>query len=270
MKLKSLLHLLRHELYTNRKSLLVWAATIGGCAAMFASFGKLIVGNNDFVALLKSYPKGLLDAFGFNMNALTSFEGWMASEPFWFLSLLLGSFAGALGSTAIAREVDQKTGEFLFVTPFSRRQVFYSKAVSHFIQITTAAIVAAALSVIAGQLTMGTVNVRFLLLPCLAAYVASLSLCGVGYAITSVVNGERTALSIGVGVAIFSFLLNSLAGLDKSINWLAKLSVFHAFDVAKLAMGARFPITGTLLLLAIYAGGMVLGAELLARKNLTM
>lgn len=270
MKLKSLIHLLRHELYTNRKGLLVWGVTIGGCAAMFASFGKLIVGNNDIVALLKSYPKALLDAFGFNLNAFTTFEGWMASEPFWFLSLLLGSFAGALGSSAIAREVDQKTGEFLFITPYSRREIFYSKAVSHFLQITAAAVAAAALTVIVGQLTMGAVNVRFLLLPCLAAYVASLSLCGIGYAITSVVNGERTALSIGVGVAIFSFLLNSLAGLDKSINWLAKLSVFHAFDAGKLAMGASFPVLGTLVLLAIYAGGMVLGAELLARKNLMM
>lgn len=263
-------NIIRHEWFINRKSTLVWVAMIGGFLAMFAGFTSFITGNDQLGELLKSYPKALLDAFNFSPEAFSSFEGWMGSEPYAFFVLLLGIYAAVMASATIAREVDQKTGEFLFILPSNRRSIFYSKVVAQFALITVVFVVSLALGLIVGRAVAVVNNLGGLLLLFLSAYLIALASAGVGYAVTSLVNGERTALSVGIGFVVLTFLLNGLAGLDKAVSWLADFSVQHAFNGTRILAEKALPWPGVLVCLGIYAVGMVLGAELLARKNLSM
>ena len=74
MKLKW--SILRHELYLNRKTLLVWVLVMAGLMAIFAGFaGMVIESSEDLLVVLKAYPKALLDAFNFSTMSFASPEG---------------------------------------------------------------------------------------------------------------------------------------------------------------------------------------------------
>lgn len=264
-------NIIRHELFVNRKTLLIWTAIIAGLVAMFASFTPMIIeSGEDFAKLLESYPKALLDAFNFDANAFTSFEGWMASEPYLFLALLLSIFAASLAFTAVSREVDQKTGEFLFILPAGRRTIFYSKVFAHFVQITLAFVVSSTMALLMGRAVGEISNLAGLLWMLVSAYLTTLGVAGLGYALTPFINGERTAFSAGAGFVVLSFLLKSLAGMAESIRWMAELSIFQAFDSNQILTETALPLGASLLMLGMFAAGAIIGAEALARKNLSM
>ncbi|MGE5599797.1 MAG: ABC transporter permease subunit [Bacteroidota bacterium] len=262
-------HLFLEELYLRRFGFLIWFLVIAGFVAIFASYGKIMVNNKDLTEFFDQYPQQLMDAFNFDAELLTTYEGWMATEPYMFFALLLCIYAAMLASSTVAREVDQKTGEFLFSLPAERRRIYDAKAASHLVQYTLVGAASVLLAALIGEAVMGLENASGLVLNYLAAYLAALASAGIGYAITSFVDSERIALSGSIGFVVLSFLLNSFANLDKSIRWLAKLSIFHAFDPGTILAERTLPAGGVLLMLAICLGGFFLGREALARKDLT-
>ena len=60
----------------------------------------------------------------------------MGSEPYVFYVLLLSIFGILQAPGSISKELDQRTGEFLFSQPVSRPRIFLSKVPSGLTQLT--------------------------------------------------------------------------------------------------------------------------------------
>lgn len=269
MKLKW--SILRHELYLNRMTLLVWVLVMAGLMAIFAGFaGMVIESSEDLLVVLKAYPKALLDAFNFSTMSFASPEGWIASEPYLFLALLSACFAAVMAGSTVSREIDKKTGEFLFALPVTRRSIYYTKALSHLIMLTVVVILgaAAAYGVVAAGFEL--TNAGGLLLVLLSAYPVSLAAGGVGYLVTSLVDSEKNAMFIGIGFVLVSLFLKTMAAFGKSLEWLGNFSIFEAFDSNAILASGSLPVLGIVILVAIYVVGLIVGGEILVRKNLTM
>lgn len=263
--------ILRHELYLNRKTLLVWILVMAGLMALFASFtGMVIESSEDLLVALEAYPKALLDAFNFNAMSFASPEGWIASEPYLFLTLLLACFAAVMAGSSVSREVDKKTGEFLFALPAARRSIYYTKALSHLIMLTVVFIFGGAAAFGVASASAEVTNAGGLLLVLLSAYPVSLAAGGVGYLVTSLIDNEKSAMFIGIGFVLVSFFFKTMAAFSESLRWLAKLSIFEAFNPNAILASRAMPFWGIAILLAIYVVGLIAGGEILVRKNLTM
>lgn len=263
--------ILRHEIYLNRKTLLVWVLVMAGLMALFASFtGMVIESSEDLIVVLEAYPKALLDALNFNKMTFASPEGWIASEPYLFLALLLACFMAVMAGSSVSREVDKKTGEFLFALPATRRSVYYSKALSHLIMLTVVFIFGAAAAFGVTAASAELTNAGGLLLVLLSAYPVSLAAGGVGYLVTSLIDNEKSAMFIGIGFVLVSFFFKTMAAFSESLQWLANLSIFEAFDPNAILASRSLPFWGIVILLAIYVVGLIVGGETLVRKNLTM
>ena len=72
----------------------------------------------------------------------------------------------------------------------------------------------------------------------------------------------------GLGFVMLSFLLNSLAGLDESVSWLADLSVFHTLNPSAILAGRALPLVGSLVTVGMWLVGIVAATAILDRKNL--
>lgn len=264
----NILTYIKHELYINRKTLLVWTCIVASFSGLFAAFTDVIAGNEAMVDLVKNYPKALLDAFNFNIDSLDTFEGWMSTEPQMFFNLLLASFAALLAGTCIAKELDSRTGEFLFTTPGNRREIFLAKVIANFIQVLIVLLATSALTVGIGLVVSDITNMTGLLAMLTSAFIIALAASGVGYIITALYASDRSALSTSVGFVILSFLLNSLASLDKAISWLADLSIFNAFGPSDILEAQTLPLTASLIMIGIWIFGTVLGMEIVHRKDI--
>ncbi|KKT44230.1 MAG: hypothetical protein UW34_C0014G0002 [Parcubacteria group bacterium GW2011_GWA2_44_15] len=96
-------------------------------AALFPTIAKL---SEPYNKILETFPKSLLQAFGFE-GAFTGFESYMSAEHFGFvwpimLIFLIASFAGA----SISREIEKGTMEILLSLPVSRVKIFFGKYLS--------------------------------------------------------------------------------------------------------------------------------------------
>lgn len=263
--------ILRHELYLNRKTLLVWILVMAGLMALFAGFTSMVIeSNEDLIVVLEAYPKAFLDAFNFNAMSFTSPEGWIATEPYLFFVLLLACFGAVMAGTSISSEVDKKTGEFLFAIPATRRSIYYTKALSHFLMLTVVFIFGAAAAFVVVATSAELTNAAGLLLVLFTAYFVSLAAGGVGYLITSLIDNEKNAMFIGIGFVLVSFFFKTIAAFSESLQWMGNLSIFQAFDPNAILASRSLPFWGIAILLAIYAVGLVAGGEILVRKNLTM
>lgn len=257
-----------NELYRSRKSLLINSIVLALLMAVFAGFSDMVAGA-DFASLLRSYPESMLKAFNIDPDVIGTFEGWMAGEPYVMYVLILGILAAMMGSSTVAKELDQHTSEAVFTLPISRRALFLSKAASHLVLITVFALLSVASGLITGLVTADVADPGRVALMFAAGYLLSLAFAGVGYAVTSFLDSDRTAMSLSIGFVLVSFALNAVAEMGESIRWLANGSLFHLLDVTVIARGDGLPLLGSLIAALIYLAGLVGGVIVFTRRDIT-
>ncbi|MBB6480962.1 ABC transporter permease subunit [Spirochaeta isovalerica] len=119
------------EMKRNFKSFLIWSLSI--CGILF--FGMLFYPaiNADGLLLqmeaLFENPmmKGLLSAFGADLTSLASLTGFYVTYNSIYNVLLACIFVSIVAANLLAKEEAEKTAEFLYTRPVSRRSIFISK-----------------------------------------------------------------------------------------------------------------------------------------------
>lgn len=256
-----------NELYRSRKTLLVNSIVLALLMAVFAGFSDMVT-REDFVSLLKTYPQSLLEAFNIDPDIMGTFEGWMAGEAYVMYVLILGIVAAMMGSSTVAKEVDQHTSEAVFTLPVSRKAVFLSKAASHLMVITVSALLSTAASLITGFAVAHVAYPGRVALMFAGGYLVSLAFAGVGYAATSFLDSDRTAMSLSIGFVLISFTLNAFSGMSESIRWVANGSLFHLLDVTVIARGDSFPAVGALVSALVYLAGLFGGMLVFSKRDI--
>ncbi|WP_274364444.1 ABC transporter permease subunit [Paenibacillus thermotolerans] len=262
------LNLIKHEMLQNRRGWFIGALVIVGFLALLSSFADLYIDNEEMTKVIESFPPALLEGFGIDPSAFGSFEGFLSGQPYTFFVLLLGVFGAIWASTAIAKERDRETDEFLFSLPYSRASIYLSKAFAHWLQVTAIYIVSAAVVVAIGFTATEMSDPAAVLLILTGGYLISLAFSGIGFAVTVLLRTERDAMTAGIGLVIVSFLLNMLAGMDESIRWLSGLSLFQAYDSGAVISDGALTWGGTATTVMIYIIGLIIGLILLKRQDI--
>jgi ABC-2 type transport system permease protein len=263
-----MLKFFQFEWRQTRRGFLIGSLVIILLQAMFAGMGHLYIGNPDIAELMKSMPQGLMEGFGIHLESLSTFEGWMASEPYTFYSLLLGFFAMNWAAGSVAKERDRKTAEFLFSLPRSRTHVFWSKWAANVSQIVLIGALAIAVVLALGSVTGAMVQAGAVADVLIAGLFVTLGLMGIGYAVSPWLESERVSLSIGLGIVLLMFLFNLLSSFDERLNWLAKLSLFHLFDAFAVSQGGGLAAGGISISLLLLVIGSAAGWLALLKRDL--
>lgn len=263
-----MLQMLRFEWRQNRRGFMIGAAVVLLLQAMFAGVAKIYLGNPDITALMEMMPKGMMEAFGMHPESLSSFEGWMSSEPYTFFVLLLGFFAMNWAIGSIVKERDRQTAEFLFTLPRGRSHIYWAKWGSHLLQVVIIVFLAVGVTLLFGTVTGSLESAGAIVNIVLAAFFVTLGFMGIGYAITPWLESERGALSLGVGIVLLMFLFNMLSGFDEKLNWMAEVSLFHLFDTFAISAGDGIGIRGILTSMILFAAGSAAGWVALLKRDL--
>ena len=92
----------RRELKVNFKNFCLWAViTMFVYLLIFLVYPSIIEGMevDSLNDMIKMFPEDLLKAFNMDISSLESAYGWLKSEGFVFILLIVGCYAGILGST---------------------------------------------------------------------------------------------------------------------------------------------------------------------------
>ena len=205
---------------------------------------------------------------GTYVDTLSTFEGWISGQPFTFFLLILGSFAINWGIGTIVKERDRQTTEFLFAMPRSRTSIYFAKWFANVIQVLIIAAASAGIVLLIGKGT-NVMNDPWVVADVITSgLLITLGFMGIGFALTSWLNSERGALSLGIGIVFVMFLLSMLSELNENMNWLANLSLFNLFDVHTISQGNGIPVANIFGAIAIFTVGSLAGWIKLINRDL--
>lgn len=261
-------NLVQQELRQNRRGF--WTCFLVTLLILILLLGKAeaFVNNPEMEQLIKGLPEGLLKAFGIEPESFRTFEGFVATQAYPYFIVLISSFATSWAAGSISRERDRGTAEFLFTLPYSRGEVFWSKAFANWLHMTIVFVVGSLLILLLARYRVQLEQYGGLLLLLLSGYLLVLLFMGIGYALTSWFSSDRTAVAVGAGVAVLAFLLKLLSGSSEMMHKVSSISPYRLFDALDIVRGGGLTAVSWVVTLGLYAAGTAIGVLMLKRKDI--
>lgn len=261
-------NILMLELRQNRRAFITCLIITLVFILLLLGKADAFVNNPQMEELIRGLPDGLLKSFGIVPESFQTFEGYLATQVFPYVVVIVSSFAAAWAAGSIAKESDRGTGEYLFSLPYRRSSIFWSKACAHWLHMTVVYAAATLLLILLADRSGQSVELGSVLTLLLAGYLLILSFMGIGYGLTSLLASDRTAVGIGTGIAIAAFLLDMLSGSSEMMERLSAISPYRLFDPLVIVKGGSLTAAGWIVTLGLYAAGTAAGVTMLRRKDI--
>ncbi|NMO94746.1 ABC transporter permease [Paenibacillus lemnae] len=262
-------NLIFHELRQIRRGFLTCLGITLLFILLLLAKADAFVNNPEMESLLAGMPDGLLQTFGIAVDSFSTLEGYLASQVFPYLIVILSSFAAAWAGGSIAKEKDRGSGEYLFSLPYSRSNIFWSKAAAHWILMTLVFTAGSGLVLVLTFSSGQSVDTGNILTMLFAGYLLVLSFMGLGYMLTSWVSSDRTAVGAAAGMAVAAYFLNMLSGSSEWMERISYVSPYRLFDAAEIVRGGALTLAGCIVTLGLYVAGLVTGVQILKRRDIS-
>lgn len=224
------MNIVKRELKSNLKSLFFWSLGIIFLIVVWMIEYESFAGNPAIDDLLDSMPSALLDGMGMGNMDLSSVAGFISALSL-YLYLILGIHAVLLGSSLIAKEERDRTAEYLFALPISRKSVILSKTIAGIINIIVLNLVTASIIIINSlDYEKGKDLYKFLGLLFIAIFVFQMIFLSIGMIVASINKRYRKSGNISVTILMVSFIIASLINMVDSLDFLKYITPFKYFD----------------------------------------
>ena len=223
----------KREIKVNFKSFLIWLITlIGLFLVVYLIYPSII--NDETIKMMdemmKMFPEEMLVAFNMDISSIDSAYGWLKTEGFVFVLLIIGCYSGILGSNILLKEENDKTIEYLNSLPIKRNNIIFNKVLTGIIYITSMVIILGIFNFIGLSLSGDFDKKQYILLsitPIFSSYVIYF-LC---MFLSTFTNKTKKMLGISLGIVLISYVLQTLSTIAESTEFLKYLSIFTLADI---------------------------------------
>ena len=222
-----------------RRSLLLWGGYLVALAVIMALAYPTIRSMTSFNQYLSQLPEGLKEMFGAGLIDYTSPVGYFSTELFSFMvPLLLLVFGVGFGANAIAGDEEKGTLVFLLANPVSRQRVVVEK-----FGVMTVSMILLGFFFWAGlAISVLAMNINISLLglaeATLGAVLLGLVFASISFLAGCIKGNKGMSMGIAVGLAVLTYLLNTLGGIVNGLKNYRFLSPFyHYMEPDTLANG---------------------------------
>lgn len=231
--------LIKHELKQNRTLFWVWTLVLCSfLVVVVAVFPEMAKQMESFSIVLKNMGR-FSKIFGMEIIDFTSFIDFMSLETNYSLGIGGGLLAAILGISALSKEEAQKTADFLYSHPITRKEVFLSKLAALIIQLIIFSILTG-LTIYFTSLMMGIEYDVSRLALLLGAYlILHLQIAIMSFSISALL--RKPGIGLALGLVIGFMLINILKNISDRLDFLKYLTPFAYADGLTLALKASIP-----------------------------
>ena len=228
----------KREMKINLKSFIIWLSMLNLLfLIVFLVYPSII--NSDNIKMLdemmKVFPEEILKAFNMDISSLDSAYGWLKSEGFVFVLLIIGCYAGILGSNILLKEENDKTIEYLNSLPISRKNIVISKVISGLIYIILITILLAIFNYIA-LLISGDFNHKQYILLSITPIFSSVVIYFLCLFISTFTHKTKKTIGLSLGLVLISYMFQILSTLSENVEFLKYFSVFTLSDIRNVIL----------------------------------
>ena len=242
--------IVKHELRQGKLSFWIWTLSIGFllavCVFLFPEMKGEMEGINEVFSSMGAFTA----AFGMDRLNFGTLIGYYAIECGNVLGLGGAFYASLCAVNMLSKEEKDKTAEFLFTHPISRRRIVGEKLFAVLIQITVMngmiyLLSASSMFAVGEQIPWKEMNLLHL-----AYYLLQIELAAICFGISAFL--QKGSAGVGLGIATMMYFLNLISNITESAKFLKYITPFAYCE------GADIVSKGTLdsKLITI---GMVLG-----------
>lgn len=253
----------KRELKVNFKSFLIWAmVTVILYLVIFLVYPSVINGPEkaNINDMMKLFPEDLLKAFNMDISTIDSAYGWLKSEGFTFLLLIVGCYAGILGSNILLKEESDKTIEYASMLPITRKRMVIEKSVVGVIYVLAITLVISAFNFIF-LLFSGEFDKKQYLLLSLTPIFSSLVLFFVCMFLATFTDKTKKMLGLSLGIVLVSYIINTISSMSEKVEFFKYFSPFTLSDIRNVITDAK--INPILIILSVVISIALFAATLI-------
>lgn len=231
----------KREIKVNFKGFLIWLLVLMGLfLVVFLVYPSIVNSSNIkyMDSLMEMFPEEMLKAFNMDLSSITSAYGWLKSEGFVFVLLIIGCYSGILGSTILLKEENDKTIEYLNSLPIKRNDIIINKVIVGIVYIILMTIILSIFNFI-GLSCSGEFDHKQYFLLSITPIFSSLVIFMVCMFLSTFTNKTKKMIGASLGIVFINYVLQMLSSIADSVSWLKYLSVFTIADIRNVIMDIR-------------------------------
>ena len=234
----------KREMKYNFKSFIIWLlVTLAIFLVVFLIYPSIISSDNIKMLdeVMAIFPEEIIKAFNFDLSSMDSVYGWLKTEGFVFILLIIGSFAGILGSSILLKEENDKTIEYLHSLPVKRHSIVLSKVCVSLIYIILFIVILSIFNLI-GLTISGEFDFSEYLLLSICPLFSALPIYFIILFASTFFHKTKKVFGLSLGFILVSYVLNTLSTIDTSVQFLKYTSVFALSDIRNIIITNQISI----------------------------
>lgn len=244
--------MIKREFKVNFKNFLLWLIILLGMfLVVYLIYPYIITEESmkELDTLMESMPPELLKAFNMDMDSMTTAFGWVKTEGYVYVLLLVGFFSSILGGTILLKEESDKTIEYLESLPVTRNQIITSKIIVGISYILLILIIFFIFNYISLSITGDFNQLQFILMSIAPAFTV-LPLFAINLFISTFLHNTKAAIGIGIGIVFISYILSLLSELSKDVEFIKYFSIYTLTDIRNVIQNVE--INPILVLISLF------------------
>ena len=225
--------MIKREFKANLKSFIIWLSVL----VVVYLFVYLIYpyfitgdGSQSIDELMQAFPPELLKAFNMDMGSISTAYGWLKSEGFMFILLIVGFYASYMGGTILLKEESEKTIEYLGCLPIKRSRIITNKIIVALTYITALIVGLGLFNYIALTISGDLDQKQFILLSITPLFIAY-PLFAINLFISTFMHKTKKVVGISLGMVFFFYLFSVLSEISDKAEFMKYLSIYTLADV---------------------------------------
>ena len=262
--------MLRREIKVNFKSFIIWLIVLLAIFLLVYLMYPYII-NSENVEMLNEmmevFPKEMLVAFNMDISTMDTAFGWLKSEGFVFVLLIIGCYAGIMGSNILLKEESDKTIEYLNSLPVKRSSIVFSKVIVGFSYVVLMTLLVGIFNYI-GLYFSGEFDVKQYLLLSITPLFSSVVIFFMCMFLSTFTHKTKKMLGVSLGIVLVMYILQTFSTMADEVSFLKYFSVFTLSDIRNVIIDVS--INPVMVLISISLSILFLGLTLFkySRKEL--
>ena len=228
----------KREMKINLKNFIIWTSILMGLfLVVFLLYPSIISSENMEMLdeMMQIFPEEVLKVFNMDISSIDSAFGWLKTEGFVFVLLIIGIYSGILGSNILLKEENDKTIEYLNSLPVTRKSILLNKIACGLIYIVLMVLSIGLFNFIGLSLSGEFDKVAYILLSITPIF-SSIVIFAVCLFLSTFTHKTKKTVGISLGIVFASYFLNIISEMAESTKVLKYISVFTLADIRNVIL----------------------------------
>ena len=245
--------MIKKEFKNNFKSFIIWTSIlIIMFLVVFLVYPYIITDDTikNLDEMMKVFPPELLKAFNMDITSINSAYGWLKSEGFMFVLLIIGFYSSILGTNILLKEENDKTIEYLGCVPITRNKILTNKIIVSIVYMISMVLILGLFNYIALLLSGEFNHLQYILLSITPIFIA-LPLFSINLFISTFLHKTKKTIGINLGLVFIFYVLNVLSELSTKVEILKYFSIYTLADIRGVVLNVSINPINIIISLAI-------------------